>query len=299
MSSNSGGRRQILRVVQMRNYTFGSELELGNIDTRLGPPPRCHFTGDPDVCNMNPHAAADPEKKDYHLGSEVNTDAHDSISSIMDTINGVFHHYRSSPPVVNHRCVLHLHIGYKDLPNNLEDLKKILSYTNDNGMWYINNHWKYTIPSDVDSHTRKFLSFDCITMQNWKYQFCMNATTTDDFRRSHAKVKDGRVIFPTMRRYCVNMYPIFKHAAIEFRWFFPTTDLTQIESAFQFITRYMDQALGDRIPVSEWVGKYNLPKEVPFDHKLEKAWRLTNYKFNSRKIANSNREKIINGEIQL
>lgn len=90
------------------------------------------------------------------------------------------------------------------------------------------------------------------------------------------------------------MYPIFKpQKTIEFRCFFPTVDPDEIKSIFEFVIKFTQEALSETpTSIESWGPTFQsrLPKEKKYNHELEVIWQSTNYKFNTREVANSNRE---------
>jgi hypothetical protein len=269
-----------------RKYTYGLEIELADIDKRLPLLPGTYTTFDPDVCNSWGEAC-DPENTECFYGAEINTTPQNSILEMTDLVSKIFNYYSNAS--INHRAVLHGHIGWSGIDEDLEALKRILIYSKENGDWILENLWKYTITASMNRHTKHFLNFDRVVMPDWKYDFCMQAKTPLEFKLAHQKVKDGRVLPQTTKRYFINLFSVFQNGSIEFRHFFPTTDLTEIKGVLGFITRFVNEALGDFEPVSSWGRRYKLPSEFSYDPWLEECWQKTNYKFNTREEVAANK----------
>lgn len=281
-------------MTDMKKFTYGVELELTDTDMTKPIPEGWYITGDPDILNSN-GAAADPLLKDYKFGAEFNSKPTNSIEEMMARVKVLLNAFPEAK--VNHRSVMHCHIAWEGIEEDFQSLQKILKYTYEgNGQYVINKYWHYPITPEMDRNTKSFRTFDCKVMPKFRYEHCMAATNVKEFREGHAVVSDGRILWQTTKRFAVNLYSVYTSGSIEFRHFFPTVDVKEIEDAFKFITTYVNEALkenGRSVPQFMEEEKYNLPKEYPYNHELEKSWLKTNFKFNTREVANWNREVLL------
>lgn len=275
----------------MGPMTYGIELELCDIDNTKELPDGWYRTFDPDICNSNGIAAAE----DYPYGSELNCKP---FSKVMDMFRSIKELLSIFPEaVVNHKSVTHVHIGWEGACDDIEHLKKILQYTRANGQWFIDNHWTFLITPEMNRNTKSFRSFDRKVMNNLRYDACMAATDVKSFREAHAMCADNKIVWPTLKRYAVNLYGLWSGGAIEFRWGHPSVNPSEILDLILFNERYVIEALGPKRPVQDWVSEFNLPKEFPFDPVLEKRWLATNTKYNPMETVIENRRKILEGEL--
>jgi hypothetical protein len=275
----------------MKKYSLGIELELCDVPKDRPLPEGWTTSFDPDIMNHNGIAAA----LDYPLGIEFNSTPSYSLDEMMNKIKELFKRFPEAR--VNHKSVTHIHLSWEGAKEDLDSLKKILSYTNENGQWFIDNKWYFTILPEMGRNTKSFRSFDRKIMNELRYNHCMNAKTIKEFKEGHAVVSDGRILWQTTKRFSVNLYSLWTSGSIEFRWHHPSININDLQEMFLFDMEYLDQALSDRKPVKDWANNFNLPKEYPYDHELEKKWLLTNTKFNDMETVLKNRELILKGEL--
>ena len=263
----------------MRSYSYGMEIELASIDRRTSLPPTMSYSSTELDIVSHEYGAIDPSGKTHTIGGEVNSQPTDTIEgqvAIFEEMLAVFPEAK-----VNHRHHTHLHIAYPGLATNLVDQKKLLKYFYENTKAIVDRVFNPTKHYFMNQSAWSYQIVDRDTLTPWRYELCMNADTCEDFFASHAKVKDGRVLYQTMKRMAINLYSIKKHGTIELRCLFPTLDPDKIRSSFEFLRDLVDQALSDN-PKPVWealnFNDYSFPEECPYDHGLEMLWQQTNKK---------------------
>lgn len=273
------------------NFTYGAELEFGLLDRTIPPILGCEYSNkEMDVASRHPdgsYSCSDP-KNPTTPGGEVNTPPTNSIKEQEEIFKEVV---AWQPQVnINHRLHLHTHIAFPGIQKDLKSMKLILSYAEENSGFVFNHVYNPTRVPAMNRYAWNYQVADRVKMPAYKYKFCMEAETVEDFSRSFAKTLDGRINNPSIRRYFVNVYSIFRHGTIEFRHFFPTLDSEEVRGAFLYSERFVTEALTSRIPVEQWFFKntndffadkqpaFNLPKEQPFDEGLDLFWQEHNFK---------------------
>jgi hypothetical protein len=281
--------------MNQKEYSLGCELELADTQNNKPLPKKWYNTFDPDIVNSNGVSAA----KDYNLGYEFNSYPSYSLQEMMNSVKELFYAFPEAE--VNHKSVMHLHIAWEGIKDDLDSLKKILKYTYEgNGQYVLDNYWKFDITPEMGRNTRSFRTFDVKVMPKLRYDYCMAAINIKEFREGHAKCSDGRVYWATTKRYALNLYSVWTSGSIEFRHFHPTISFKEIEDSFKFIITYINEALkenGKSVKQFMEEEKYQLPEQYPYDHKLESRWLATNTKFNNMETVLKNRELILKGEL--
>lgn len=280
----------------MRKYLFGLELEMADIDRTKTPPPGCRYSSDFDIINSD-GIAIDPTGKSHMRGGEVVTPP-GTREEVLDKAMEIYATYPEG--TFNHRTVLHCHVSWPELTEDVSAMKRILAYQQVNGMETIKTLW----PSDpealkqMNASARAFYIYDKTIMPDYKFDFCMQATTPQEFRHSYAKTKDGKVNWLHARRYALNMYSIFKHGTIEFRYFYPTKNRDELGYVLDYVAAWIDNALGAKLPIAEFLAanpqwKFATEEHVKYNHRLEMMYQLTNFHTNTREVAEANIAAII------
>lgn len=266
-------------MADLRNYTYGCEHELSDVDRNTKLPDGCYWDDqEQDIVNSDGRAIQ-PRSKTYTIGGEINTRP-------TDTPEGQAVLFREALSIlpnatINHRAHLHCHISYPELKESLEDQKRILTYVVNNSQYMLDSIFSPTKHPSMNTKAWKYQIADRTIMQDWKYKFCMESDTTREFKESHQKVKDGRILPQTTKRYAINLFSIHKHGTIEMRCLFPTMKPVQVCDSLKFLRDFMNHALSeDQKPLESWVdwSNYNLPKELPYNHEIELGWQETNTK---------------------
>ncbi len=110
-------------------FTYGSELELADVDTRILLPEGSKWDyKDGSIANSN-GLANDPKKEFNLYGGEINVKPTSSIEEQIEEIEKVFEVLKNNGGyTINFSCNLHIHIGVPGLSKDLEYLKKLQSY---------------------------------------------------------------------------------------------------------------------------------------------------------------------------
>jgi hypothetical protein len=258
------------------NFTFGAEYEFSDVSRSIVLPDGLSWnSNEKDIVNSD-GIAIDPSGKLHDIGGEVNTKPTNTIKEQKELFELAV---KLLPGVtVTHRSHTHFHVSYPGLNEDLSALKKILSYFQINAEYILSRTFNPTKHPLMDAAAWGYAKVDRQSLPDWKYKFCMNAETLEDFFNSFYKVKDGRVLPQTGRRYSVNLSSAKKHGTIEFRHFYATLDPEVVESTFEYCRDFMEAALNDKpIESLRWNG-YKFPTEIEFNLERHNKYQQTKSK---------------------
>lgn len=260
-------------------FTYGLEIELGDVDRKTPLPEGLSWSStEHDIVNSDGRAI-DPTGRKHTIGGEINTAPTETIEGQVELFRKILQLFPTA--TVNHRHHTHAHVSFPGLKEDVEKQKKILTFVVRNSNWIMDRIFTPTRDPLMNRSAWSYQLADRTVMPDWKYKFCMEASNPEEFKLAHQKVKDGRVLPQTTKRYGVNLFSIHKHGTVEFRWFYPTLDPAEINDILVFCTAFMLDALNDTSHTEALLPKLHLPKEVAYDHRLEMGWQATSYKVRS------------------
>ena len=271
-----------------KDFTWGYEIEFGDIDRRVEIPSELGKWehAETDIVNLvSPYRglACDPLGLEPPVGGEINVkptktwqEQADRIFEIVD----IFEALGQTPTAscVNHG---HLHVYVPGLKDDVDGLKKLITYIRDNQHATIDACYQYRLHPDMSmSKTAKtYLKWDGgRPMPNY---MCNNiiqkAESFEDFIRLHAVGKDG-VSMGRPFRYAINTYCMKHTGTVEFRCFRASTVRQEVEDSFRFAEMFIDAALNDGPDVREILfnNKFHFPK-FEYDSEMYLAWEKTKY----------------------
>ena len=244
-----------------KNYTWGYEIEWGDIDRRIEVPEhlgKWEFA-ETDIVNIHEpfkYVACDPLGKEPYMGGEINTKPTNTwekqVYRIME-IHDFFasHGNKPSASCVNHG---HLHVFVPGLKNDISALKRLVKYIKKNQDQVIDRCYGfYEAPQMKNCKGAKmYLKYDGgRAMPDYMCDNIINlATDFDHFIKLHAAGKDG-VSMGRPFRYAINTYCMKHTGTIEFRCFRSSVNQKEIESQFRFAEKFIDAALNDGPDVNE------------------------------------------------
>ena len=244
-----------------KNYTWGYEIEWGDIDRRIEVPGhlgKWEFA-ETDIVNIHEpfkYVACDPLGKEPHMGGEINTKPTNTwekqVYRIME-IHDFFasHGNKPSASCVNHG---HLHVFVPGLKDDISALKRLIKYIKKNQDKVIDRCYGfYEAPQMKNCKGAKmYLKYDGgRAMPDYMCDNIINlATDFDHFIKLHAAGKDG-ISMGRPFRYAINTYCMKHTGTIEFRCFRSSVNQKEIESQFRFAEKFIDAALNDGPDVNE------------------------------------------------
>jgi len=248
-------------------FTFGYEIEWGDIDRTLEIPPHLGAWeyAETDIVNIHEpykYIACDPLGTEPPVGGEVNTKPtatwEEQVARIME-IHELFvaNGDRPSASVVNHG---HLHVFVPGLKDDVEALKRLIAYIQKNQTDTIEACYQFRDKNEMKllKGSKMYLKLDGgREMPDYMCENIINLTTDfDHFIKLHAAGKDG-VSMGRPFRYAINTYCMKHTGTIEFRCFRSTTDRKQIEDQFKFAVAFIDAALNDGPSVEQILSEYD------------------------------------------
>lgn len=281
-----------------KDFTWGYEIEWGDIDRRLEIPEHLGSWefAETDIVNIHEpfkYVACDPLGEEPYMGGEVNTKPtatwEEQVERILE-VKKIFDDAGNQPSAscVNHG---HLHVFVPGLKDDLDSLKKLITYIKANQADTIEACYQYYDAGSMKKAkgAKMYLKYDGgREMPEYMCDNIVNlATDFDHFIKLHAAGKDG-VSMGRPFRYAINTYCMKHTGTIEFRCFRSTTDRKQIEDQFKFAEKFIDAALNDGPSVKEILAEYDYDFP-PFIWDLNEyvGWEKTKH---SKERGNKHRE---------
>lgn len=277
-------------IYNKENFTWGYEVEWGDIDRRLTIPEdlgKWEYA-ETDIVNLHEpfkYVACDPLGTDPHMGGEVNMMPTKTWQEQVDRIIDLREFFKSNGNQPTASCVNHghLHVYVPGLKDDIVALKKLIAYIKANQNAVIEHCYGYYDHPEMKNSkgAKMYLKFDGgRPMPDYMCDNIINlATDFDHFIKLHAAGKDG-VSMGRPFRFAINTYCMKHTGTIEFRCFRSTTDTQQIKDQFKFAEKFIDAALNDGPSVEnilfEQGHQYKFPPFV-WDWKEYNGWVNTKY----------------------
>lgn len=278
----------------VREMTFGAELELADIDTRLGLPPGGFGWDEKDFSMVNSNGiAVDPLRRLYPYGGEVLTPPATTVSDLVEKFQVVMEHFAAGPPpVVNYRSNLHVHVR---IPRLAEDLGSLIDFQS-----YIHEVLPPVLPTLVPipepppgappgarqrfrRRHRSHRTF--LTPARLEHQ--LNAPTVEEFFRREvpATKAEGRPMWHAQARVAVNLRQLLQTDTVEFRHFPGTTCVEEFRAAVEWCRNFTLAWLEDVRDLRTLAREVSprLPRFCPYDDFLEQRYLLTTHDGTLRK----------------
>lgn len=292
-----------MSIYKIEDFTFGAELEIADVDTRIVLPEgnswdRKDYTiaNSCGVCN-------DPKKKITIFGGEINTKPTKTVEEQTDNIIEIFK-CLGEQKSINHTCNLHIHVGVPNLSSDLVALKKLAKYIfeNQEEAFLIVEELIEPSRNEYDSEeeyfgARKRFNRRKVSHQNKLskriLELLLSSNSTEEFYHSFApKDKNGKLQWQTVTRCGINMLQLFNETdTVEFRHFPMTFNPEEIESSIEWCKLFMDSALNSGkkpnqiLKENSWM---TFPKFKKYDHSIHKIFELTTLGKLSRKEVEKN-----------
>jgi hypothetical protein len=269
------------------DFTYGYEIEWGDIDRRLTIPEhlgKWEFA-ETDIVNENePYrgVACDPLGLEPPFGGEINTKPTKTWQKQVERVEELYKFFIANNNQPTASCVNHghLHIFVPGLKDDIAALKKLIAYIKDNQETTIKNCYQYKEHYAMkDTKTSKtYLKWDGgRPMPEYMCNNIINlATDFNHFIKLHAAGKDG-VSMGRPFRYAINTYCMKHTGTIEFRCFRSSVNMNEITDCFRFAEQFIDAALNDGPSVEEILKQgFKFPPLI-YNHDLYTGWEKTKY----------------------
>lgn len=297
-----------MKLANTKVWTYGAELELGDLDQRKGLPKGFGWDRR-DVTMVNSNGiAVDPKGKSYPYGGEINTPPTGSIKSQVAAIEEVLAFHDDA--VVNYRSNLHLHIRVPGLKDDLDACKKIQRYIYPTkGFFDLIEPIPRPKEADFQSkeefvgamrrfNRRRVSHHTVLTDKRFRLQ--QEATSMEEFFQAEVPLKkDGTPQWHLAPRCAINMRQLMETDTIEFRHFPGTLDLDLYRNCLTWCRDFLYAALTDGPSPTELFnsGRYVFPKFKKYHHWQELCYRNTVHDGSlKREVIEANIKKILSGK---
>jgi hypothetical protein len=271
-----------------KTFTYGAELEFGDIDRRLVIPAELGKWeySETDVINtVEPYknVACDPLGLSPPFGGEVNTMPTKTYEGQVEKVKDIIQFFRDNgneptPSSVSH---LHVHVHVPGLMEDVDALKRLVMYIRNNQQAVVDNCHQYR---DVASMAgvkgvKQYMKLDCgRLMPEYMSRNIIELTSSfEHFIKLHCAGKDG-VSMGRPFRYAINTYCLKHTKTIEFRCFRATVKEEEVRDCFRFVEAFIDAALNGGPDVGEilFEGEFKFP---PFVWNRDEflGWQNTKY----------------------
>src|SRR5437879_2862422 len=292
--------------LRLEDATYGVELEIGDVDTKIKIPSSLGEWDYKDGSIMNSNGTAnDPKKVLNRYGSEIHVSPSKSTRELTYRVMQIYELFPKKD--FNFTTNLHPHIRVPGLKENLGFLKDVVRYLYMYGMELFELIDPIPIPTD-DSYTseesfrgawkrylRRKRSHHSLLSER-AVEEALKAKSPEQFYEAHApRSKTGRPQFHLVQRAGVNLNQLWSNTeTIEFRCFTMSPDPEKLLSAFRF-TRFFLQAVEKDFPPKKFLKQFEFVFQTfwPYDYKKDKIFQLTNVRHNKREVAEANYEKLI------
>ena len=240
MESHFGGT--VKNKMNFKQATFGAELEIADIDTRLTlPAGNTWDRKDSTICNSS-GAANDPLKILNKYGSEIQTRPCNSPEELVEEILWIYKVFHGEYSF-NFTTNLHTHIRVPGLRENLKDMQRILKWVQQHGTQMFDLIDPIPKPRDADfdfvseykgalKRYRRRLVSHHHQLGPKAYEAALKAKTIEQFRLGHRVSSKGTILPPALTvRAAVNMLQLWETDTIEFRCFTMSDDKLKLYSA--------------------------------------------------------------------
>ena len=253
-------------MIPSNNFTYGFEIEWGDIDRKLKIP---EHLGKWEYCETDivnilepyKYVACDPLGIEPNFGGEINTIPTKTWQEQVNNIMSIYDFFikNNNTPTVN--CISHSHI-HVHIPNLIDDihlLKKLMLYIKTNQEIAITSGSNFiphpnmkklkncTLYTKYDGG-RRMPNYMLNNIINLSYDF-------PSFIKQHCTGKDG-VSMGRPFRYGINTYSLKHTKTIEFRFFRGSIDKKEISDMFFFVEQFLYNALNEQKPIQEILNKY-------------------------------------------
>jgi hypothetical protein len=282
-------------VIDPKKITFGAEYEYGDIDRNAKLPDGLSWNKKDYSIVSSTGIANDPKGLLYTKGGEINSRPTETIAEQVDFFEALMAADLGSQ--LNHRTNLHLHIRVPGLSEDLEALKTLLRYVDENQGEIYRTIEPIPVPTREQFETKEAFQGAMKRCRRRKvsHQYAvprdrveraLKATSVEEFLAAHApQDKQGQPAWGLTTRAGINLLQLKETDTVEFRHFTNTLDTAEIASCFMWVFEFMTR-VWDNPPLSHIVNAYNyqFPAFLPYNHDMEVGYQYTNFDKNSRKV---------------
>lgn len=297
-------------MISLKCATFGAELEIADVDTRLTlPQGNVWDRKDSTICNSS-GAANDPLKILNKYGSEVQTRPTENPDDLVREVLAIY--TTLSRYSFNFTTNLHVHIRVPGLRDDLVALQRVVRYL----ACYAESMFRLIDPLEAPTNCGNIEEYEGAIRRyrrrlvshwwqppSYVYEALLSASTIQQFRDFHRLSRKG-VLKPSVFtiRAGVNMLQLWETDTIEFRCFTMTDDSVKLYSAFYWPLLFMEQALGVGKSPAEVLKHHQelcFQKVHPYCLGMDRIFQLTNLRHNTRtQVEDAYRTLLFNGVLK-
>lgn len=271
-------------------WTWGLELEWGDVDRRLNIPPGLGSWSmwETEVLNLRaPYAgiACDPLGVNPPFGGEINTKPSVGWEGQLDKFEGLVEFFGDAGCAPTITCLqgIHIHVHVPGLREDLPTLKRMAEYVRRNQEDYIQAVHGYFSDARIRAcKATRTMSRSAKKIPEWMLDNLQRTESVEHFMKVFRSGKDGWKIDAntTMpQRHSVNIYNLSKIDTLEYRAPRSTLDVTQLRDLLSFHQRMTEaslrdgQSVADLLKSQEW--SFPLFRFQPAHYQ---AWEATKHK---------------------
>ena len=272
----------------MNNWTWGYEIEWGDIDRTLKIPEHLGKWeySETDVLNLKEpfaNVACDPLGEKPTYGGEINVTPTKTWQEQINKIMELYKFFKSHGNDPTASCISHshIHLHIPDLINNIDLLKKLMLYIKKNQELTVQSGSNFIPHSEMKNlkNCTMYLKYDGgRRMPDYMIDNIINLSTDfNTFIKQHCTGKDG-VSMGRPFRYAINTYSLKHTKTIEFRFFRASVDKNEMHDMFLFVEKFMSSALGNQKPIWQILKEYDFKfPQLNFNPRQWKSYLATKY----------------------
>ena len=275
-------------------FTWGMELEFGDVPRNLNPPYSKWSSRETDIVNvLDPYygIAADPIGIDPPVGGELNTTPSTTIEKQVKIVGDIIDYFKTHGIQPTTSCVsqTHVHVHIPNLTDSLTDIKKLLVFVYKHQDMILEFANGFDIFSDMSESAIEFLKED--NGKKYTQEAIVRLLQAKTIRQFYANllINDGNIQRGTCpKRYFINFATLEDNETIEFRCFRGTVDLSEIEDILKFCRSFLNAAFND--------GKIDFNVCLPslnYNADLFNRWEQTKHMVITNRVKKRKRMKAI------
>lgn len=265
--------------------TYGMELEFADCNRGIALPCEAKWNFKDNTCVNSNGIANDPHGELYKFGGEINTKPTNSLAEQVDNFIEIV---EAVKPSINYRCNLHIHIGVPGLINDLDLLKNIFIYWQQNKNKIFSLVQKIPVPKSTDPEIfkweniryRRMLVSHQYSLPKKRCDAIINSKSPKQFFEEHAPLTSSGRMWHFSPRPSMNMRQLWETDTIEFRHFAGTLDPEEIKSSLIWCSQLIKN-LPDPAKLIDYYN-FKFPTFCEYNYKMEQCYQWTNFATNSR-----------------
>jgi len=252
-----------------RDFTWGLELEFGDVPRNLTPPYSKWSDRETDIVNtIHPYyaVAADPLGISPAIGGELNTKPTTTIEKQTELVSSILSYFKENDTTPTASCVshTHVHVHIPNLSNELLEVKKLLVFIYNNQDEMITHANPCTINENLNEYIVDYLKND--SRRKYPRDHIVHLLQRKTFGEFYSDLlinKKKISNYEAPKKYFINLLSLQDNETIEFRFFNSTTNINEIKNTMRFCYSVLDAAFNDKkIDYTIQLPKFNYDREL-------------------------------------